>query len=186
MIDEAVIPGGDLSHRRAGGRPSRIPNPPPGPVFGSRPLYGPPSEMSVPELGWLRKCALPRSLVTLLRGAGHVESRANVVEGVAAANGRATWSRDDPSGGPAGWLVARRPRRTASQLPVLGLRGRQRHRPGGCPPAALPVRQHRPGRARTVPPAPHPPARATAGTSQPVDDPVGTVVPHHPLSRVDR
>ena len=45
-------------------------------------------------------------------------------------------------------LVARRPRRATPQLPLVGVRRGQRHRPGSRPAPAVPVPQHRPGRAR--------------------------------------
>ena len=45
-------------------------------------------------------------------------------------------------------LVARRPGRAAPQLPLVGLRRGQRHRPGSRAAAAVPLPQHRPGRAR--------------------------------------
>ena len=108
-------------------------------------------------------------------------SAARAAENAAAANRRRVRAAV-----PRGRLVARRPGRATPQLPLVGLRGRQRHRAGSRAAPAVPLPQHRPGRARASRVAAHAPALSVARPPEPVAHAVGTLVPHGRLPRTDR
>src|SRR5262249_18263983 len=85
-----------------------------------------------------------------------------------------------------GRLVARRSRRAVAALHVVGLRGRQRHRPGGRSAAAVSLAHDRAGGTRSGTAAADASARAATRHAEPVADRLGTLVPDRRLSRTNR